>query len=65
MKLAFDVQTPEQKLYRDVLRRIEAAMETGNHEVARTTLREYSELYPDKGRDIRTYIVGAYGTGLN
>lgn len=64
MSLSLVTQSPEQKLHRDVLRRIEAAMETGNHEVARTTLREYIDINPQRGREIRTYLVGAYGTGL-
>ena len=49
---------------RDVQARIMAAMETGNHGVARTTLREYSEYYPAQAADIAMDVLTAYGVYL-
>lgn len=57
-------ELPEERLYKDVRRRIEAAMETGNLDTARVTLQEYMAIEPRRGHEIRAYIVGAYGAGL-
>jgi hypothetical protein len=41
-----------------------AAMETGNMQKARTTLREFAAVQPDAARDLRMDVVKAYGTDI-
>lgn len=41
-----------------------AAMETGNHAMARTALREYREDYPEHSERLRTQVIAGYGVAL-
>lgn len=58
------LNNPERALRRDVQTRIMAAMETGNHGVARTLLTEYAEQYPQQAADLNMDVLAAYGIML-
>lgn len=53
-----------QQMHKDVRRRVEACMETGNFDQARTILVEYEDVWPAEGRQLRHDLVPSYGTSL-
>lgn len=52
------------KRVRDDRRRVLAAMETGNHELARTVIRELADVNVDKAKELRSDVIGSYGVAL-
>lgn len=59
---AFDKAGPQ--VHVEVNSKLQAAMETGHHAVARELLEEYAVEYPDKAEVLRLSLVRKYGTGL-
>jgi len=57
-------KTPEQKLYQQVRARVLASMETGQHSVARSTLKEYAEVARSEASSIVADVQEAYGIRL-
>lgn len=51
-------------MHKDVRRRIEACMETGNFDQARTVLVEYADVWPKEAAAVRADLVPIYGTNL-
>jgi hypothetical protein len=51
-------------MHKDVTRRIEACMETGNFDQARIIFEEYSEAWPVEAEALRLHLIPNYGTTL-
>lgn len=56
--------TPEKKLFREVRTRVLAGMETGNHDNARSVLKEYAEVFHKEAASIVADVQEAYGIRL-
>lgn len=54
------MRTDEQAIYDAVY----SAMETGNHEVARRTLKEYEETFEEEVKTVRRAVLSDYGVKL-
>lgn len=50
--------------HQEVLEKLNGAMETGHHAVARELLDEYAKEYPAKAEALRLSLVRKFGTGL-
>jgi hypothetical protein len=57
-------QTVLQKRVRADRIAVMAAMETGNHEKARTIVRELSDVNLDKAKELRSDVIASYGITL-
>lgn len=49
-------------MHREVRRKIEAAIETGQFDQALTYLTEYSEVHPKEAKALRLDLIPKYGT---
>lgn len=53
-----------EQMHKEVRRRIEACMETGNFDQARVILTEYTEEWPEQAQALRTDLIPKHGTSL-
>lgn len=60
----FQFEDATAAMHKAVRRRIEAAMETGNFDHARTVLGEYADVHPAHAKVLRADLIPAYGTAL-
>ena len=60
----FKFDDATEAMHRDVRIRIEASMEAGNFDHARTVLAEYGDVWPENAKALRHALVGQYNTSL-
>lgn len=53
-----------QQMHKDVRRRVEACMETGNFDQARIILTEYDDVWPTQAAALRNDLIPLYNVSL-
>lgn len=62
--MAIEFADATANMHKEVTRRIEACMETGNFDQARILFDEYVEAWPTEAGELRLHLIESCGTAL-